>query len=140
MNVAMKSPAFNALPFTAMRFCLGSITTCLNETVSAASAREVFPGAERAFNRPPSDFATIGYSGGYGCQRNGINVYDIGGGTGARARCRYGILMNNESTCEGSVDGGRGLGCRGYYGSQISAGQGDGIVPSALTRGFILVR
>jgi len=140
MNVAMKSPAFNTLAFTAMRFCLGSITTCLNETVSAASAREVFGGAERAFNRPPSDFATIGYAGGYGCQRNGINVYDVGGGTGARARCRYGILMNNESTCEGSVDGGRGLGCRGYYGSQISAGQGDGIVPSALTRGFVLVR
>ncbi|MEZ4393137.1 MAG: hypothetical protein R3A48_18775 [Polyangiales bacterium] len=48
--------------------------------------------------------------------------------------------MNNESTCEGSVDGGRGLGCRGYYGLQISAGQGDGIVSVALTRGFILVR
>ena len=140
MNVAMKSPAFNSLGFTAMRFCMGALTTCLNETVTAASARAVFAGPEQAFNRPPSDFSALGYVGGYGCQRNGINVYDIGGGTSARARCRYGILMNNESTCEGSVDGGRGLGCRGYYGSQISAGQGDGIVPASRTRGFILVR
>jgi hypothetical protein len=140
MNVAVKSPAFNSLAFTSMRFCLGSLTTCLNETVTAGSAREVFAGPERAFNRPSGDFSAIGFSGSYGCLRNGINVYDIGGGTNARARCRYGILMNNESTCEGSVDGGRGLGCRGYYGAQISAGQGDGIVGLALTRGFILVR
>jgi len=140
MNVAMKSPAFNSLGFASMRFCMGSLTTCLNETVTAASARAVFAGPEQAFNRAPGDFASIGYAGGYGCQRNGINVYDIGGGTGARARCRYGILMNNESTCEGSVDGGRGLGCRGYYGAQISSGQGDGIVPLSRSRGFILVR
>ncbi|MFO0624665.1 MAG: fibrinogen-like YCDxxxxGGGW domain-containing protein [Polyangiales bacterium] len=140
MNVDVKSPAFNTVPLSAMRFCMGALTGCLNETVSGASAREVFAGPERAFNRAPSDFSALGYAGGYGCQRNGINVYDVGAGTGARARCRYGILMNNESTCEGSVDGGRGLGCRGYYGAQISAGQGDGIVPFGLTRGFILVR
>jgi len=140
MNVAMKSPAFSTLGFTSMRFCLGSLSGCLNESVTAGSAREVFAGGERAFNRSPGDFTAMGYIGGYGCQRNGINVYDVGAGAGARARCRYGILMNNESTCEGSVDGGRGLGCRGYYGAQISAGQGDGIVPFALTRGFILVR
>jgi hypothetical protein len=140
MNVDVKSPAFNTLPFTSMRFCLGALTGCLNETVSAGSAREVFAGPERAFNRAPGDFSALGYVGGYGCQRNGINVFDVGGGPNAPARCRYGILMNNESACEGSVDGGRGLGCRGFYGAQISAGQGDGIVPFGLTRGFILVR
>ena len=90
--------------------------------------------------RSVSDFRTWGYSGTLGCNRIGFNVYDIGGGTGARARCRYGILLNNESTCEGSVDGGRGLGCRGYYGTQISAGQGDGIVATSHERGWIFVR
>jgi hypothetical protein len=139
-NVAMKSPAFSTLPFTAMRFCMTNVTSCLNESVTATSAMAVFSGPEQAFNRPPGDFAVLGYPGGYGCQRNGINVYDIGGGANAKTRCRYGILMNNEATCEGSVDGGRGLGCRGYYGTQISAGQGDGIVSVSRTRGWIFVR
>ncbi len=137
MNVSVKSPAFNALPFAAVRMCLGSLTACLNETVTATSARALFAGAERLGGRALSDFRTWGYAGTLGCNRFGFNVFDIGGGA---ARCRYGILLNNESICEGSVDGGRGFGCRGYYGEQISAGQGDGIVAVSHERGWIFAR
>ncbi len=139
-NVSMKNNGFNIMGVSAMRFCLGSLTACLVETVSATSARALFSGAERLGTRTVADFRTWGYAGNLGCNRLGFNVYDIGGGTGARARCRYGILLNNESTCEGSVDGGRGLGCRGYYGTQISAGQGDGIVSVSHERGWVFVR
>ncbi|MBI5516377.1 MAG: hypothetical protein HY909_21510 [Deltaproteobacteria bacterium] len=140
MNVSMKSAAFNALPFEALRLCLGSLTACLREDVTAASARALFLGAERLGARSVGDFRVWGYNGTLGCNRIGFNVFDVGGGAGARARCRYGVLLNNESTCEGSVDGGRGLGCRGYYGTQISAGQGDGIVSTSHERGWIFVR
>lgn len=142
MNVSMKSAAFNTLGFTTMRMCLGALTSCLNEPVTVASARTLFSGAERLGARAIADFRTWGYAGNLGCNRIGFNVYDVGGGatTVAHAHCRYGILMNNESTCEGSVDGGRGFGCRGYYGAQISAGQGDGIVGTSHERGWIFVR
>ncbi len=142
MNVSMKSAAFNTLPFASMRLCLGALTSCLGETVTATSARALFGGAERLGGRTISDFRTWGYAGNLGCNRIGFNVYDVGGGStaSAHAHCRYGILLNNESTCEGSADGGRGLGCRGYYGTQISAGQGDGIVATSHERGWIFVR
>ena len=64
-------------------------------------------------------------------------MFDVGGGP---ARYRYGILLNNEAACEGSVDGGRGFGGRGYYGTEISAGQGDGIVSTSHERGWVWVR
>ncbi len=142
MNVSMKSAAFNTLGFTTMRLCLGAITSCLNEPVTVTSARALFGGAERLGARAVADFRTWGYAGNLGCNRIAFNVYDVGAGSAAasRARCRYGILMNNESTCEGSVDGGRGFGCRGYYTTQISAGQGDGIVGTSHERGWIFVR
>ena len=50
------------------------------------------------------------------------------------------ILLNNESACEGSVDGGIGFGVRGYYGTEINAGSGDGIVPTSRRRGWIFVK
>jgi hypothetical protein len=140
MNVSMKNQGFNTLPFEDVRLCLGALTACLRETVTAPSARGLFSGGERLGGRTVSDFRVWGYNGSLGCNRSGFNVFDVGGGAGARARCRYGILLNNEATCEGSVDGGRGLGCRGYYGTQISAGQGDGIVSTSHERGWLFVR
>ncbi|MFO0602893.1 MAG: MXAN_6577-like cysteine-rich protein [Polyangiales bacterium] len=137
MNVSMKNRAFNTLPLEAIRFCLGAVTSCVTETITATSALSLFTGAERSRGNPPSFFAPIGYGGGLGCNRNGFNVFDVGGGP---ARYRYGILLNNESACEGSVDGGRGFGGRGYYGTEISAGQGDGIVSTSHERGWVWVR
>jgi hypothetical protein len=140
MNLAVKSPAFNSLSFNTMRLCVGALTACLNEPVTATAARVLFGGGERLGVRTVGDFRTGGYAGTLGCNRVAFNVLDVGAGPGSRARCRYGILLNNEATCEGSVDGGRGFGCRGYYGAQISSGQGDGIVPTSHERGWIFVR
>ena len=136
-TVDSKSAGFNTMPVTAMRFCLGSQTACITEPVPAASALAVFMGAERLSARTIADYAVWGYTGNRGCNRRGFNVLDVGGGP---ARCRYGILLNNESACEGSVDGGRGFGCLGYYGTQVSSGQGDGIVGTSLERGWVWVR
>jgi hypothetical protein len=136
-NNSMKNQAFNALAFTSIRFCLGTITSCVEETITSTSALALFMRAETARNRPVADFAPWGYRGGYGCNRNGFNVVDIGGGP---TRYRYGILLNNESACEGSVDGGRGFGGRGFYNTEISAGQGDGIVTTSHERGWVFVR
>jgi hypothetical protein len=136
-NVSMKNTAFNTLGFTAARMCLNSLSACLEEPVTAASARALFSGPERLGARTIGDFATWGYNGTLGCNRRGFNVFDA---NGPAARCRYGILLNNESACEGSVDGARGLGCRGYYGTEVSAGQGDGIVPISHERGWLFVR
>ncbi|MEI8254928.1 MAG: fibrinogen-like YCDxxxxGGGW domain-containing protein [Deltaproteobacteria bacterium] len=142
VNANVKSMAFNTLPVTAMRLCLGTYAACLVEPVTASSARAVFSGSPALGSRTTPDFLTWGYAGTLGCNRVGFNVYDVGAGsaTASRARCRYGILLNNELTCEGSVDGGRGLGCRGYFGTQVSAGQGDGIVSTSHERGWIFVR
>jgi hypothetical protein len=136
-DVSMKNQAFNTLPVEAMRFCLREMTSCVVETLTAPSALSIFMGPERSRGNPVSFYAPIGYSGGLGCNRNGFNVFDVGGGP---ARFRYGILLNNESACEGSVDGGRGFGGRGFYGTEISAGQGDGIVATSHERGWIWVR
>jgi hypothetical protein len=140
MNVNVKSNAFNTVAFRDVRLCLSSITACLREPVTAASARALFSGGERLGTRSIADFRVWGYGGTLGCNRIGFNVVDIGDRGGTHARCRYAILLNNEATCEGSVDGGRGFGCRGYYGTQISAGQGDGIVGTSHERGWIFVR
>ncbi|MBK6534095.1 MAG: hypothetical protein IPF99_32365 [Deltaproteobacteria bacterium] len=136
-NVSMKNTAFNTLGITAVRMCLNTLGACLEETVAATSARALFSGAERLGARSVADFATWGYSGNLGCNRRGFNVLDVGGGP---ARCRYGILLNNESACEGSVDGGRGLGCHGFYGTEVSAGRGDGIVGTSHERAWLFVR
>ena len=136
-NVSMKNTAFNTLGFTAVRMCLNTLGACLEETVAATSARALFSGAERLGERSVADFATWGYPGNLGCNRRGFNVLDVGGGP---ARCRYGILLNNESACEGSVDGGRGLGCHGFYGTEVSAGRGDGIVGTSHERAWLFVR
>ncbi len=137
-NVSMKNQAFNTLDFTAMRMCVNTLSACLEEPVVASSARALFSGAERLGARSIADFATWGYAGNLGCNRRGFNVFDATGG--ATARCRYGILLNNESACEGSVDGARGIGCRGYYGTEVSAGRGDGIVGISHERGWMFVR
>jgi hypothetical protein len=136
-NTSMKNRAFNTLGFDAIRFCMGAVTSCVTETITAPSALTIFLRAETSRGNPPSFFAPIGYGGGLGCNRNGFNVFDIGGGP---TRYRYGILLNNEAACEGSVDGGRGFGGRGYYGTEISAGQGDGIVGTSHERGWVWVR
>ncbi|MDB4931361.1 MAG: uncharacterized protein JWM10_3845, partial [Myxococcaceae bacterium] len=136
-NVSMKNTAFNTLGFAAARMCLFSLSACLEEPVTAASARALFGGAERLGARTIGDFATWGYNGTLGCNRRGFNVLDVGGGP---ARCRYGILLNNEAACEGSVDGARGLGCHGFYGTELSAGQGDGIVAVSHERAWLFVR
>ena len=140
VNTSMKSAAFNVLPVSAVRLCLGTPTACLDETAAAANAGALFAGPELLSSHAVADYATWGYNGTLGCNRHGFDVYDIGGGASARARCRYGILLNNEATCEGSVDGGLGFGCRGFYGTEISAGQGDGIVGTQHLRGWIYVR
>jgi hypothetical protein len=113
------------------------LADCLEEVVASPSARALFAGAEQLGGRSIGDFATWSYAGNLGCNRRGFNVVDIGGGP---ARCRYGILLNNESACEGSVDGGRGLGCHGYHGTEVSAGSGDGIVETSHERGWMFVR
>ena len=136
-NVSMKNQAFNTLDFAAVRMCVNTLSACLEEVLAAPSARALFAGAERLGARSIADFATWGYPGNLGCNRRGFNVVDIGGGP---ARCRYGILLNNEATCEGSVDGGNGLGCHGYYGAEVSAGRGDGIVGTSHERGWMFVR
>ena len=104
---------------------------------STAPTTKPRAGAERLGGRSIADFATWGYPGNQGCNRRGFNVFDVGGGP---ARCRYGILINNEAACEGSVDGGRGLGCHGFYGTEVSAGRGDGIVGTSHERAWLFVR
>ncbi len=136
-DVSMKNRGFDALPVTEARFCLGAINACVTERVRAPSLLALFRGDERQSERPVGDYAPWGYRGDLGCNRNGFNVSDVRAGP---ARFRYGILLNNEATCEGTVDGGRGFGGRGYYGTELSAGQGDGIVPTARERGWIFVR
>ena len=128
------------LTLTGMRFCLGTMSKCVNETITAASARAVFAGPEKVVSKKLSDYVVWQNFSGWnqGCQRAGFNVRDPY--TSTHAAARYGILLNNESTCEGSVDGGIGFGLRGYYGAQISAGSGDGVVPTSYRRGWIFAR
>ena len=139
-NSNMKNAAFSLLALTRMRLCLGSISQCVSETIAAASARAIFAGPEKVVSKKLSDYAVWQNFSGWvsGCQRAGFNVRDPY--TSTHATARYGILLNNESACEGSVDGGIGFGLRGYYGTQISAGSGDGVGPTSYRRGWIFVR
>ncbi|MFT3764729.1 MAG: fibrinogen-like YCDxxxxGGGW domain-containing protein [Minicystis sp.] len=142
-NVDMKNTAFNSLAFTQMSFCLGGQTQCVVESINATSARAVFSGPEQVLSGHSTATYSVwqNFSGWYtGCQRSGFNVHDPGQPVTAHAAARYAILLNNEAACEGSVDGGLGFGLRGYYGTQISAGSGDGVVPTSLRRGWIFVR
>jgi hypothetical protein len=142
-DVDVKSSAFNDISFTAMNFCLGTITQCVAETVTATSAVTVFQGGSQIdTSKTITNFAVWqNFSGWYqGCQRAGFDVQDTANTDGKPASVRYGILLNNEATCEGSVDGAIGFGTRGYFGTETSAGSGDGVIPISYRRGWIFVR
>ncbi len=140
----VKSPAFLHVYFASMRMCLGTLEGCVIEQVSALSAKRQFTDArDRVSSLPVSAYGAWGYDGRLGCNQHGFDVRDLQGSPPplhGPARIRYGILLNNEPICEGSVDGGRGFGIKGYFGTQISAGKGDGIVGTEHMRGWIFVR
>jgi hypothetical protein len=138
-NVDQKGTGFISVPFTQILGCRNG-SSCLADSYTATSAKALFAGAETvsstvtraSFNAWDNMAALPG-----GCNRAGINVHDMNNGP---SKCRYGILLNNEAVCEGSVDGGLGFGCLGFYGTQLGFGRGDGVVPTASYNGFLYVR
>ncbi len=135
-NVPMRSQGFYRVPvLSEMKFCVGSLTSCMYELRFGASTQSVFLGDETTVMRPATDFAPWGYAGTFGCNRAGFNVRVPGGS----ARCRYGILVNRTGTCGGMEDGAIGFGCVGHRGTLVSAGRSDGVT-TRHDRGWIFVR
>ncbi len=137
MNVPLKGPAYFRVPvLSQMRFCVGTRTACVDETISQADTQSVFLGPATPGGRTVTDFVPLGASGSYGCTRVGFNIQ----GSAGASRCRYGLLVDTTTTCGPTIDSALGVGCVGAHGAAISAGQGDGVLPLRRTRGWIWVR